>query len=123
MLYAAAGLAAATDPYITSVIFCHDPVPRLTPAAVQRLRVELLKVDWAAQLKSSLLEAEYTQVRHVISNVTACAALIRARIRTHSRNGVNLATCDRGWDTWQAVCTPQYYISTSQCCMCLPCQL
>jgi hypothetical protein len=58
------GLAAATEPYVTSLIYCHDPVPRLTPAAVQRLRVELLKVDWAAQLKSSLLEAEYTQVRH-----------------------------------------------------------
>lgn len=32
---------------------------------MQRLHVELLKVDWAAQLKSSLLEAEYTQVRRV----------------------------------------------------------
>lgn len=56
------GLAAAAEPYVTSLIYCHDPVPRLTPAAVQQLRVELLKVDWAAQLKSSLLEAEYTQV-------------------------------------------------------------
>jgi hypothetical protein len=47
---------------VTSLVYCHDPVPRLTPAAVQRLRVELLGVDWAAQLRSSLLEAEYTQV-------------------------------------------------------------
>jgi hypothetical protein len=36
---------------------------------VQKLRVELLQVDWAAQLKSSLLEAEYTQV----SGVTGAA--------------------------------------------------
>lgn len=56
------GLAAATEPYVTSLVYCHDPVPRLTPAAVQRLRVELLGMDWAAQLRSSLLEAEYTQV-------------------------------------------------------------
>jgi hypothetical protein len=59
----AAGLAAVSARHTTSIIFSHDPVPRLTPVAVQRLRSELLQVDWAGQLKARLLDAEYTQVR------------------------------------------------------------
>lgn len=58
----ATGLAVATERFVTCLIYCHDPVPRMTPAAVQHLRAELLEVDWAAQLKSSLLAAEYTRV-------------------------------------------------------------
>lgn len=55
-------LCLCPEPLITSLIFSHDPVPRLSPVAVQKLRAELCEVDWAAQLRSSLLEAEYTQV-------------------------------------------------------------
>jgi hypothetical protein len=55
-------LLAAAERFTTSLIYSHDPVPRLSPAAVQQLRGELCGVDWAGQLRASLLEAEYTQV-------------------------------------------------------------
>ncbi|KAF6264067.1 hypothetical protein COO60DRAFT_1457828 [Scenedesmus sp. NREL 46B-D3] len=54
-------LAAASERFTSSLIYGHDPVPRLSPAAVQQLRGELCGVDWAGQLRASLLEAEYTQ--------------------------------------------------------------
>lgn len=58
-------LAAAAEPYTTSLIYSHDPIPRLSPVAVQKLRNELLQVDWTEELRSTILEAEYTQVGHV----------------------------------------------------------
>lgn len=61
-----AALAAAAEQYTTSLIYSHDPIPRLSPIAVQNLRNELLQVDWTEELRRTLLEAEYVQVCYML---------------------------------------------------------
>lgn len=60
-----ADLAEACAPYVTSVVLSYDVIPRFSLSNVERLRDELLSVDWYEEMKDSMLQMEYMQVSTV----------------------------------------------------------
>lgn len=54
-------LADACRHYVSSVVLQGDPVPNFSLASIERLRLELLGVDWRQDLKSRVLQLEYVR--------------------------------------------------------------